>query len=49
VHLWYGRHDTSPVHSPDLGESLAYRIPGAMRTVVEKAKSKPPRMLFSGR
>lgn len=35
VHLWYGRHDGSPVHSPDLGESLARRIPGASRTVVE--------------
>jgi pimeloyl-ACP methyl ester carboxylesterase len=37
VHLWYGRHDGSPVHSPDLGESLARRIPGASRTVVEDA------------
>jgi pimeloyl-ACP methyl ester carboxylesterase len=37
VHLWYGRHDGSPVHSPDLGESLARRIPGATRTVVDDA------------
>jgi pimeloyl-ACP methyl ester carboxylesterase len=37
VHLWYGRHDTSPVHSPDLGESLARLIPGAARTVVDDA------------
>jgi pimeloyl-ACP methyl ester carboxylesterase len=37
VHLWYGRHDLSPVHSPDLGESLARRIPGAARTVLEDA------------
>lgn len=37
VHLWYGRHDGSPVHSPDLGESLARRIPGAARTVVDDA------------
>ena len=37
VHLWYGRLDGSPVHSPDLGEALARRIPGAARTVVEDA------------
>lgn len=35
VELWYGREDTSPVHSPDLGASLAERIPGARRTVHE--------------
>ena len=37
VHLWYGRLDTSPFHSLDLGASLARRIPGAARTVVEGA------------
>ena len=37
VHLWYGELDTSPVHSPDLGLSLAARIPGARRTVVPGA------------
>lgn len=34
VHLWYGAHDASPVHSPDHGATLATRIPGARRTVV---------------
>ena len=37
VHLWYGRLDASPFHSLDLGASLARRIPGAARTVVEGA------------
>lgn len=37
VHLWYGRHDRSAVHSPDLGETLARRIPGAAHTIVEDA------------
>lgn len=27
VHLWYGKEDTSPVHSPDFGETLSKRIP----------------------
>lgn len=27
VHLWYGKQDTSPVHSPDFGETLSKRIP----------------------
>lgn len=31
VDLWYGGLDTSPVHSPDFGASLAERIPGARR------------------
>ncbi|MFF9868138.1 alpha/beta fold hydrolase [Streptomyces sp. NPDC013953] len=31
VDLWYGQQDTSPVHSPDLGESLARMIPTATR------------------
>lgn len=29
VDLWYGAQDTSPVHSPDFGASLARRIPTA--------------------
>ncbi len=37
VELWYGARDRSPVHSPDLGESLARRIPGARRTLVADA------------
>ncbi|MGY1602078.1 alpha/beta fold hydrolase [Geodermatophilus sp. SYSU D00815] len=37
VDLWYGRLDTSPVHSPDLGERLHRRIPGSRRHVVEDA------------
>lgn len=32
VDLWYGEQDTS--HSPDLGSSLAARIPGARRHIV---------------
>jgi len=35
VHLWYGAVDASPFHSPDHGASLARRIPGAARTVIE--------------
>jgi len=35
VHLWYGSLDASPFHSVDLGASLAERIPGATRTVVD--------------
>jgi pimeloyl-ACP methyl ester carboxylesterase len=34
VTLWYGREDTSPVHSPDLGATLAGRLPHAARTVL---------------
>jgi pimeloyl-ACP methyl ester carboxylesterase len=37
VHLWYGSLDGSPFHSPDQGASLARRIPGAARTVIEGA------------
>ncbi len=37
VDLWYGALDTSPVHSPDLGASLAGRLPGARRHVVPDA------------
>jgi pimeloyl-ACP methyl ester carboxylesterase len=35
VHLWYGAHDTSTVHSPDLGTALAARIPSARHTVLD--------------
>jgi len=35
VHLWYGQLDASPFHSLDFGASLARRIPGAVRTVIE--------------
>ena len=31
VALWYGGKDTSPVHSPDFGRSLANRLPNAYR------------------
>lgn len=34
VDLWYGEHDASPVHSPDVGASLAGRIPTARRHVL---------------
>ena len=37
VDLWYGQQDTSPVHSPDLGATLARRIPTARRHVVPDA------------
>jgi pimeloyl-ACP methyl ester carboxylesterase len=37
VQLWYGSVDASPFHSLDLGASLAGRIPGAARTIVEGA------------
>ncbi|MCP2258782.1 Pimeloyl-ACP methyl ester carboxylesterase [Streptoalloteichus tenebrarius] len=37
VDLWYGGRDTSPVHSPDLGATLASRIPTARRHVVAEA------------
>ena len=33
VDLWYGAQDTSTVHSPDLGATLAARLPNATRTV----------------
>lgn len=35
--LWYGARDTSTVHSPDLGETLASRLPRASRTVDPEA------------
>ncbi|SHF79568.1 Pimeloyl-ACP methyl ester carboxylesterase [Streptoalloteichus hindustanus] len=37
VDLWYGGRDTSPVHSPDLGATLAGRLPDARRHVVPEA------------
>ena len=37
VHLWYGSSDASPLHSLDHGASLARRIPGAARTVIDGA------------
>jgi pimeloyl-ACP methyl ester carboxylesterase len=37
VDLWYGALDASPVHSPDLGATLARRIPGARRHVLDSA------------
>ena len=37
VQLWYGQLDASPFHSLDLGASLARRIPGSKRTVIEGA------------
>ena len=37
VDLWYGEHDESPVHSPDLGATLAARIPGATRHLLPDA------------
>ncbi|GGP72982.1 alpha/beta fold hydrolase [Streptomyces sindenensis] len=37
VDLWYGRQDTSPVHSPDLGESLTRMIPAANRHLLPDA------------
>jgi len=39
VDLWYGGLDTSPVHSPDFGESLARRIPTARRRLLPQAGS----------
>lgn len=42
VDLWYGARDTSPVHSPDFGASLARRIPGARRHVLPKAGGSLP-------
>ncbi len=37
VDLWYGGLDTSPVHSPDQGESLARRMPSARRHLLPRA------------
>ena len=37
VDLWYGQQDTSPAHSPDLGESLAQMIPAGTRHLLPDA------------
>jgi pimeloyl-ACP methyl ester carboxylesterase len=37
VALWYGGRDTSPVHSPDHGATLAGRIPGTRRHLLPEA------------
>ena len=37
VGLWYGGQDSSPVHSPDFGASLADRIPTAQRHLLPDA------------
>ncbi|HLU95919.1 alpha/beta hydrolase [Thermobifida alba] len=37
VDLWYGAHDNTTVHSPDLGATLAIRIPEARRHLVADA------------
>ncbi|GAA3092826.1 alpha/beta fold hydrolase [Streptosporangium carneum] len=37
VDLWYGGHDTSTVHSPDHGATLALRIPTARRRLLPEA------------
>ncbi|WP_223839947.1 hypothetical protein [Saccharopolyspora pogona] len=39
VDLWYGQLDTSPSHSPDLGATLARRIPTARHHLVPDAGS----------
>ena len=35
VDLWYGALDTSPVHSPDFGKTLASRLPHASLVIAE--------------
>ena len=35
VDLWYGRLDSSPVHSPDLGVTLHRRIPGSRHHLLD--------------
>jgi len=39
VDLWYGGLDTSPVHSPDFGESLGRRLPSARRHLLPQVGS----------
>ncbi|MFD7275591.1 alpha/beta hydrolase [Streptomyces sp. NPDC059862] len=39
VDLWYADQDTNPLHSPDLGKSLARRMPTARRFLVPNAGS----------
>lgn len=36
VDLWYGAADASPVHSPDLGATLAKRLPRATRHLLQE-------------
>ncbi|SDE34135.1 Pimeloyl-ACP methyl ester carboxylesterase [Blastococcus fimeti] len=35
VHLWYGRLDTSPVHSPDSGNRLHRLVPGSRHHLLD--------------
>lgn len=42
VDLWYGALDTSPVHSPDHGETLARRMPSARRHLLPHAGGALP-------
>lgn len=42
VDLWYGGLDTSPVHTPDQGETLARRIPSARRHLLPRAGGALP-------
>jgi pimeloyl-ACP methyl ester carboxylesterase len=37
VHLWYGAQDTSTVHSPDLGATMAQRLPDCRHHVLPEA------------
>ena len=37
VHLWYGAQDTSTVHSPDFGATLAQRLPDCRHHVLPDA------------
>ena len=37
VHLWYGAQDTSTVHSPDFGATMASRLPDCRRHVLPEA------------
>ncbi|MDC0716261.1 alpha/beta fold hydrolase [Nannocystis bainbridge] len=39
VHLWYGTHDISPVHSPDHGRTLARRLDDAPHLIDPEAGS----------
>ena len=39
VDLWYGRLDTSPVHSPDFGKTLSRRLPKSSLEILESEGS----------